>query len=399
MAFDYQSIQRDVQERMARERRAKNEAKREKLTELSEACLANGYEEMGQRLASAAEDGLWVKPRALFAPPRRMSVYKWDFCYREVMEELAGFFNEKGHADYGEECARLAESPELYWRRSGESTEQDKEDLSPSSGQDSDQEAQGMGEVESEDGRAEEDGPDEPVDSEGTHTGEDEEAGASDQPRPPRAHPLALPMGRDVGSWPAGGFADDDSAAPFVLHVMRYRSNLVGPYLTLDNVRFVSNPEMGASDPRLYEQAIRLGEDEAGYNFWFPRPGLPGYKMGKVDCSATGLATIVQALWKVVLAYDDMESVPSLQKQIQPLLDADGAMDYVRPLENRQTFCVLVEPFKPEGIRSALEALQLAARRSTAEYVIFYVDPVDIRVRDGVLSALVDVHPIIGWGN
>lgn len=217
-----------------------------------------------------------------------------------------------------------------------------------------------------------------------------------DRPLPPRARLLTYPADGDNGRWPAGGFADDDSAAPYIMHVMKNWLGLAGPRLTLDDVEMFLSLDMGPSGFRFYQQVSRANQHGAGCNFWFPRPRLTGYEMGKIDCSAVGLATIVQALWAVVLDYDDTLSIPGLEEQIRPLDEMDGAMDYVRPVEYGQTYFVMVEPFKPEGIRSALEALQLTARHSKAGEVIFYVSPVDVGGRDGDTSALLDVHPIVG---
>lgn len=222
------------------------------------------------------------------------------------------------------------------------------------------------------------------------------ETSVLEQPSPPRSRLLTYPGDGNNDRWPAGGFADDDFAVPYLEHIMRYHVKLAGPRLTLDDVNVVPNPEFGRSDPRWYLQVDRLSQPEAGCNFWFPCPFLPAQKMGKVDCSTVGLATIVQALWTIVLDYDDAGSIPSLEEQIRSLDEMNGEMDYGRPLENGgDTFIVMVRPFKPEGIRSALEALQLAARHSTAGEVIFYAGPVKVEIRHGEMSALLDVHPIV----
>lgn len=380
------------------------EIKWNQLIELSTYCFMYEYEEMGGRLARLADDGHWdgdvgnVDSSAYRAHP---SVYDSESRYCDVVAQVAVFFNEKGHTALGTKCARYANSPDLNKFRSANREEKDEEELRHNNGEESNDIVRDKGEDRGELAQSEKDTR-EDVDGEEKGKGEDEQAAtpATSQPITQRAQarsPIAI--GDDAGSWPLGGFADDDSAAAYVIDVMRFWLNWSSLSRNPQDVRRIRNPDVGASDPRPYQQVLDLTRHdlEAGHNYYFPHPECLGGMMGKVDSSPTGLSVIIRALRAVVCNYDETASVPRLQKQSDRLAAANGAMEYVRPLENRQTYHVLVEPFKPEGVRSALAALQLAARRSEIGHVLFYVEPVDVVTRNGTLSALLDVHPVIGW--
>ncbi|POS70421.1 hypothetical protein DHEL01_v211184 [Diaporthe helianthi] len=419
---DRQRIMRELfpEEYKAVEEKAERNLKRSRIMLTSEMCLMYGHEQMGDKLARLAQDGYWSDQVGNTDSPghqAQLSVYESEERYRDVMAQVAMFLNENGQIYYGGAVARRVNRPDLDKRPTRKSTGEDKKASAQSQEQHGDEIAQDKDEVEgevgpdyevdtqepvgseehSEDEEAETSGLDpEPKDDSREPAGNEEHAEDEEEAIPPRAHMLTYPRNGDGGRWPPGGFADDDSAAPYIVHVIRYRSNSVGPFLPLNHVKLVSNPETGASDPREYLQVTRLREPEADCNFWFPHPRKPGFKMGKVDCSAIGLATIVQAVWAVVVNYDDAGSIPSLQEQIGPLDEANGAMYYVRPIEHVHRYFAMVEPFKPQGIRAALEVLQSAGRKSTAGKVIFYVNPVDIRTREGRMCAVLDIHPITG---
>ena len=210
-----------------------------------------------------------------------------------------------------------------------------------------------------------------------------------------------IPIGSTPGTWPVDGFADDDSAAVHVMDIMRRYHNRWQPPLTRDDVIIIPNPEWGASDARRYQEVeIRLGLEmtyEAYCNFLFPQPDSPENMMGKARCSPVGLSIIIQALRSIVCDIEERTPI-SLQSQVDRLIESNGAISYIRPLEDSQVHFVLVEPFELEGIRSTLAALQAAARQATAGCVIFYAHRVDAAIRGGKMCALLDIHPITtGW--
>ena len=360
-----------AEELKAAEEKGMRKLKRVQLLGLAELCLMYENEEMGIGLAREADHGYWyndVGNAGLSGHRAHPSVYDSEARYCDVVAQVAMFFNEKGLTALGAKCAREAERPDLNKHRSAIRGEKDKEELVQSKGGDSEDIAHDKTEDRGELSRVAEDDTREPVDSKEKDTGGDKQAGtvALDQPHPSRAQALSsLPIGGFLDRWQAGGFSDEDSTAACVVDVMKFYRNRLGDTLTLDDVHIIPNPAMGGSDPRPYQQASRLYQLEVGCNFWFPHPARPGHKMGKVDDSAFGLTVILQALRAVVCNYDGQIPISPRNAQTKHLVEADGAMDYVRPLENGQTYHVLAEPFKPEGVRSALAALQSAARHST----------------------------------
>ncbi|KAH8782771.1 hypothetical protein F5883DRAFT_708829 [Diaporthe sp. PMI_573] len=393
-----------AEELKAAEEKGKRKLRRAQLIEMSEICLMYEHEEMGTRLARVADDGCWDND---VGNADSQSVYDSEARYCDVVAQVAMFLNEKGLTGYGAKFARLAKRPDLIKHRSAIRGEKDKEesaqDREESDGVSRDEEGKGNDVVDvvsteitgltlnEKDVRAEDD---------------QEEKSAMGQPPHPQTQALRpLPPGHSLDQWPVGGIADKDPAADYIIGLMRGLNNLKRRPLTSAHVNVIRST---AEDKilRPYQQASARvhsisqvsygGLNAAGYNFLFPVPGREGL-MGKVDCSRLGLALIIQVMRAVVCNYETATPIPPLGPQVNRLNEPDGWMQWRLPLQQGQTYYVLAEPFEIEGVRSALAALQTAARHSTSGYVLFYVYPVDVDTREGKLAATLDLHPIIGW--
>lgn len=201
----------------------------------------------------------------------------------------------------------------------------------------------------------------------------------------------------DAVAWPADGFADDDPASVYTIDILRNFYTRCERMLSLDDVVVIPTTQANDKELRPYQQVLRHGLAAAGgYNILFPHPDFEGL-MGKVSFSKVGLTVIIQAVRSVVSGYNDMGPIPALYEETDCLNASSGVMQFSRHEEQQQTCFVDVDPFKPEGVRSALSALQAAVRYSTAGYVIFYVSPVAVALRQGRPSALLDIHPIMEW--
>lgn len=228
-------------------------------------------------------------------------------------------------------------------------------------------------------------------------TVEQEKASIVCQPRPPKQHASsATPIDRDPGLWPVGGFADDDSAAAYVLDVMRKRGPQKVYTLTIEEVDLIHTTGQDKS-LRPYQQVTRserMGSLYKRSNFVLPHP-----VMGKVIYSKGGLTTIIQGLQTVVCKYKGgpVAKLPPLQQHVNRLVAAKGTMDYNRPFQKGQTYFVLCDPYTPEGVRSALAALEMAIRHSPSGRMLFYAHPLDEALRGDGRGALLDIHPVIGW--
>lgn len=203
----------------------------------------------------------------------------------------------------------------------------------------------------------------------------------------------------DAVTWPAEGFADDDPATVYTIDILRNFYTRCERMLSLDDVVVIPTTQANDKDLRPYQQVLRHGLVVAGgYNILFPHPDFEGHMMGKVGFSRVGLTVIIQAIRAVVSGYNDMGPIPALYEHTDCLNASNRVMQFSHHEEQQQqTWFVDVDPFKPEGVRSALSALQAAVRYSTAGYVIFYVSPVAVALRQGRPSALLDIHPIMKW--
>lgn len=202
----------------------------------------------------------------------------------------------------------------------------------------------------------------------------------------------------DAVAWPADGFANDDPATVYTIDILRNFYTRCERMLSLDDVVVIPTTQAYANELRPYQQVLRHGLVVAGgYNILFPHPDFEGHMMGKVGFSKVGLTVIIQAIRAVVSGYNDMGPIPALYEHGDCLNASSGIMQFRQHEEQQQTCFVDVDPFKPEGVRSALSALQAAVRYSTAGYVIFCVSPVAVALRQGRPSALLDIHPIMKW--
>jgi hypothetical protein len=396
-----------VEELKAEEDKGMQKLKRVQLLGLSELCFMYENEEMGIRVAREADVGYWyngVGNAGSSGHQAHPSVYDSEARYCDVVAQVAMFFNEKGFTALGAKCATEAKRPDLIKHRSANKGEKDKEESAQgreeSDGVSRDEEGKGNDVADTEmtglmlnekDVKAEDD---------------QEEKSAMGQPPHPQTQALRpLPTGQGLDQWPVGGIADKDPAADYMIDLMRGLDNLKRRPLTSAHVNVIRST---AEDKNLrpYQQASARvhsisqvsydGLNAAGYNFLFPVPGRARL-MGKVDCSRLGLALIIQVMRAVVCNYETATPIPPLGPQVNRLNESDGWMQWRLPLQQGQTYYVLAEPFEIEGVRSALAALQTAARHSTSGYVLFYVYPVDVDTREGKLAATLDLHPIIGW--
>lgn len=201
-------------------------------------------------------------------------------------------------------------------------------------------------------------------------------------------------------SWPADGFADDDPAAlnmVDILHSFDLRS--VRPSAAED---FIIYPPTNHIRP-FYQLSRRQTADGSNYNFLFSNPDEPGQMVGKVDFSKTGLTIILQAIRLTVRNNGGPMPFSPLSQHVDRLNAATGAMEYVRPKysETEHCYCASVNPFTPEGVRTAAAVLQAAARDSSCDYALFNVFSVlDVILNTrGKLEACIAVFPMIGWQN
>lgn len=209
--------------------------------------------------------------------------------------------------------------------------------------------------------------------------------------------PPHTPPGSYPGDWPADGFSDDDPATIYMMDIMWSFHQRCGKTLALRDVVPIRTPEDEDAELRPFQQIGECGGDMAVCNFLFQHPDYPAQMMGKVDCSKVGLTVIIQGIRAVVNNYMDRTVIPRPKDHVERLNSSNGAMEFKKHLEEAQTCYVLVEPYMPEGIRSALSALQAAARYSSCRHVIFYTMPLSEDGRKGKLAAILDIHPIMGW--
>ncbi|KAL2279045.1 hypothetical protein FJTKL_14023 [Diaporthe vaccinii] len=364
------------------------------------------------------DDGYWddddVNPdgedAGASARPRGESLLESGARYVAVMTQLAEFFGDRDETFLSNLCARGADRPDLCreyplpadgsdisdsghieeWNaRVLHSEGEDKDDVSYSEGE------HGVKLAPSED-----EDRDDISHSEGEHRvklapSEDGE-GQEQEETSVVWQPLSL-LGHSV-EWPADGFSDDDPATVYVADIyLSYRNrcvNKLGP----EDITIFRTPDAEDTDFRPFQQVLRCGDDVAGTNFHFQNPDRPkGHVMGKADFSKFGLHIIIQALRDAVSDYEDTVSIPSHRQTIDRINASNGAINFERHLEDRLTCYVFVEPYTPEGIRSAMSALQAAARYSSSGRVLFYAHPMTFAARKGRFGALLDVHPIIGW--
>jgi hypothetical protein len=199
--------------------------------------------------------------------------------------------------------------------------------------------------------------------------------------------------------WPADGFADDDPAAAHMAEILQSLDTLAVRPCAVEDIIITRTTDEKDRKDRPFEQLSRRGVAGGGDgNFFLPNPSDPGNMTGKVDCSKTGLTVIMQALREVVRNHGEAMSISPSSHQADQLDAANGAMSFTQPnkLENSQTYGAVVDPFTPKGARTAAAALQLAARDSTGDHVIFCALAVLEADRDvlGKSSAILAVYPM-----
>lgn len=233
------------------------------------------------------------------------------------------------------------------------------------------------------------DGPEDPADepsrdqsqqSEGEDDGKDEQTEAGTDPEKDHTEtqtsaPIVLSeLALHPPSWPADGFADDDPATTYmvdILHSFDMRSVRLSAAED-----FMIYPPQGPNDRegrglRAFDQLTRRRiANSSNSNFLIRYHSYVGDMVGKVYFSKTGLTIILQALRSVLKNNGD---IPSLSQHVDRLNAGNSAMIYPRPvhLESSQFYHAYIDPFAPEGARTAVAALQAAVRNSSYNYALF----------------------------
>lgn len=375
-----------------------------KLRDFAYECVIRRYGyDMVKRLERAVADGYWEDDNT---GPAGGSVVESGERFRAVMLQLAKYFGDQGNDELRDRCEWEARGEEtlLVYTEGRESAGGNEPARTADGGQ------SGIAEV-----------PDEGVDD-AVQDMEDgqcdivkrEDAGKEDigpnflvgeriedRPRVTQGETSVVwkPVSShlDADNWPAEGFADDDPAASYMVDILWFFKNRCESRVPADTVLAIETPEHEDRKFRPFQQALQLGRGKSNTNFFLQNPKRMGRIMGKVKFDKIGLTILIQAVRTVVNNYADPGHIPPLSDHINRLNASNGAMDFLRHKEDRQTCYVFVEPYRPEGVRSALAALQAGVRYSTAGHVLFYIIPVDEAGRQGRLGAVLDVHPIMGW--
>lgn len=375
-----------------------------KLRDFAYECILrrHGYD-MVKRLERAVADGYWEDDNT---GPAGGSVVESDERFRAVMLQVAKYFGDQGSEELRDRCEREARGEEtfLVYTEGGESAGGNDAAHTADGGQD------GIAKVPDEEVddtvQDMEDGKCDIVKREDTgkeDIGPNSLVGAriEDRPRVTQGenrvvwNPASSYL--DTDNWPAEGFADDDPAANYMIDILQFFNSRCENRVSSATVLAIETPEHEDRRLRPFQQALRFVEGKSHTNFFLQNPKRKGRIMGKVQFDKIGLTILIQAVRMVVGSYGDLGHIPPLGEHKTRLNASKGAMDFIRHNEDRQTCYVFVEPYRPEGVRSALAALQAGVRYSTAGHVLFYVIPVDEARRQGRLGAVLDIHPVMGW--
>lgn len=375
-----------------------------KLRDFAYECVIRRYGyDMVKRLERAVADGYWEDDNT---GPAGGSVVESDQRFRAVMLQVAKYFGDQGNEELRDRCEREARGEEtfLVHTEGGENAGGNDPAHTADGGQGGIAEVpdEGVGDTvqDMEDGKCDivkrED-----VDKEDIGPNFLVGARIEDRPRVTQGETSVVwKPGKsylDADDWPAEGFDDDDPAAVYMIDILKWFTSRCESRVAADTVLAMETPEHEDRKLRPFQQALQLGKGKSNTNFFLQNPKRMGRIMGKVKFDKIGLTILIQAVRTVVNGYVDRGHIPPLSEHINRLNASNGAMDFLRHDEDRQTCYVFVEPYRPEGVRSALAALQAGVRYSTAGHVLFYVIPVDEARRKGRLGAVLDIHPIMGW--
>lgn len=234
------------------------------------------------------------------------------------------------------------------------------------------------------------------------HTHQDEmqaDTAAADQhDNPPAQAPAPIVLSElalNPPRWPGQGFGDDDPAMPHMVATMQSLEAHAPTPIASDDVLFLPSTDPDERPFHRYEQIMRRRKsDGRNYNFFLPLPDAePGEMIGKVDWSATALRVIVEASRHAARSYQDAGPIATLSEHVDRLNAVEGPVHFVRSFLWGGFYSSLLDPFTPEGVRTATAVLQDAMRVSHLKYVLFLA-------RRGCASSgtvFFECHPITAW--
>lgn len=227
------------------------------------------------------------------------------------------------------------------------------------------------------------------------HTAADDQQGnpPAQLPAPIVLSELALNPPR----WPGQGFGDDDPAMPHMVATMQALEAHTPTPIASDDVLFLPSTDPDERPTHRYEQIMRRRKsDGPNYNFFLPLPDAsPGEMIGKVDWSETALRIVVEASRHVARSYEGAGPVVPLSEHVDRLNATDGPVHFVRAFLWGGFYSSFLDPFTPDGVRTAAAVLQEAMRVSHLRYVLF------LARRSNLIPGKVhfECHPITAWSS
>lgn len=200
--------------------------------------------------------------------------------------------------------------------------------------------------------------------------------------------------------WPAGRFPDADPAIAHMVDILQSFDTRSVKASAIEDIIVIPTADEHERNIRPFAQLYRRSTSGGRhYNFLHPRPDRPKEIMGKVDFSKVGLTIIIQALRAIVSSYEETIPIPPLSQMVDRLNAEDDAMDYRRPRDYIRVHYARVNPFTPEGVRTAVAVLQAAIRQSSSGYAVFHASTIDCPALERQLFAFLELRSMIGWSD